>query len=766
MKRSSGVRRWFSAAGAAVVVTLVGALGAHASTVTVPTPDSGPTSGGTTVLVPEPPSITFTDIAQGRDHALAVGSDGQLYAWGSNSFGELGTGGAATSAAPVAVLTPAGITLGEPAVSYGWSLAIGSDGSVYSWGRNDRGQLGNGTTTNTTTPATVLTPPGVTFSQPQAGQYTSSALGSDGQVYVWGQPYGTAYTPGGAATVPVATAAPGGATFTRISASNAHILALTSDGVLYAWGQNGFGQLGNGTSTTSTTPVPVAAPAGVTFTEFAVGAYFSLALGSDGVLYSWGNNDSGQLGIGSTTTRNVPTPVSAPAGVTFSDISAGYAAGFATGSDGNTYGWGDNGLWTIGDGTNVRRTTPVVVQSPAGVSLETVASSEERSLAIGSDGKLYAWSYRYGTNVPALFWPQVTVTRVSFDGLDGTSLASAASGDWSVVTPPHAAGPVDVIVEWTLNGVAQPPVTYTSGYTYAEAPTVTTPPDRTTTVGVSAAFTVSATGYPDPALTWEYSPDGGATWLPISDDTAAVVSADGTTLTVTPPDLGHDGRQYRATATSSAGSAVSGAATLTVTPVTNPSGSPSPTGSTSPSPTPTGTTSPSPTPTPTGTTSPSPTPTGTTSPSPTPTPTGTTSPSPTPTDTTSPSPTPTDTTSPSPSSTPTPTNTAGPSPSATSTTTPTPSPTPTDTTSPSPTPTPAGPTSPSATPTGSTSPSATPTSPSTTAPALPPAPARGGGSLPTTGTTSPMGSILGAGVLLLVVGALAAAWRTAPRRHS
>lgn len=562
MNRRRTLLRVLGALGVTSALALGGTIAATAA-VTAPTPDVGPTTGNTTVLVPEPESLTFTDAAQSREHGVATGSDGQLYAWGSNDRGQLGIGTTSSgSATPVGVTAPAGIQLSDSSASYGWSLAIGSDGGVYAWGENTRGKLGNGTlTTGATVPTKVLTPTGVTFSQTETGEYSSWALGSDGQVYGWGRLVGTQTD----APLPIPTAAPAGVTFTQISGGNGHILALGSDGNAYAWGSNGFGQLGNGTSTGSATPVLVSAPSGVTFTQVAAGGYFSVALGSDGKTYAWGYNDGGQLGVGNTASRNVPTEVLVPAGVTFTEIAAGYDFVIANTADGASYGWGGNLFRTVGDGTNVNRTTPVLVQTPAGVTLDVLALGDSRSLAIGADGKLYVWSILYGFGAPTLFWPTVTVTGVTFDGLPGTDLGFAGDGDWSVVTPAHAAGPVDVVVEWTLNGVPQTPVTYVDGFTYIEAPTITDPADQTVVVGSSAVFEVDVTGYPDPTVTWEYSTDGGETWQPIAEDSAAVVADDGLSVTVTPTSADHDGHQYRATATNIAGSATSEAATLTVT---------------------------------------------------------------------------------------------------------------------------------------------------------------------------------------------------------
>src|SRR5690606_37509516 len=139
---------------------------------------------------------------------------------------------------------------------------------------------------------------------------------------------------------------------TSISGGSAHSVALGSDGNAYAWGSNTFGQLGDGTNTSSNTPVQVQAPAGDTFTSISAGENHSVALGSDGNAYAWGRNTFGQLGDGTNTSSNTPVQVQAPAGVPSTSISAGSTHSVALGSDGNAYAWGRNIYGQLGDGTN------------------------------------------------------------------------------------------------------------------------------------------------------------------------------------------------------------------------------------------------------------------------------------------------------------------------------------------------------------------------------------------------------------------------------
>jgi len=203
--------------------------------------------------------------------------------------------------------------------------ASGTSGSAYAWGYNADGELGNNSTTNSSVPVAVSLPTGVTATAIAAGRFHSLASGSDGTLYAWGyNGYGEL---GNNSTtdsdVPVVVSLPSGVTATAIAAGGYHSLAIGSDGTLYTWGYNGYGELGNNSTTDSSVPVAVSLPTGVTPTAIAAGRFHSLASGSDGKLYAWGYNYYGQLGNNSTTDSHFPVVVSLPAGVTATAIAAG-----------------------------------------------------------------------------------------------------------------------------------------------------------------------------------------------------------------------------------------------------------------------------------------------------------------------------------------------------------------------------------------------------------------------------------------------------------
>ena len=174
---------------------------------------------------------------------------------------------------------------------------------------------------------------------------------------------------------PVPVDLPAGTRVTSVAVGDNYSLAVTSTGGVLAWGQNTYGQLGNGTTTDSPTPVRVDLPAGTHVTAVAVGDGQSLAVTSDGHVLAWGQNDYGELGNGSTTDSSTPVPVDLPARVRVTAVAAGYRHSLAVTSAGGVLAWGFNSGGELGEGAPGKpSTTPVWVDLPADTQVTAVAA--------------------------------------------------------------------------------------------------------------------------------------------------------------------------------------------------------------------------------------------------------------------------------------------------------------------------------------------------------------------------------------------------------
>ncbi len=361
--------------------------------------------------------INYTFVAHyyggtGNDLVL-VWKNSRPISWGWNSAGQLGNGSFVNSSVPLAVVNSgvlAGKTIVAFASGYRHTLALCSDGTVAAWGDNEYGQLGNSSTTDSSVPVAVTTSgalAGKTVVAISAGYYHSLALCSDGTVTTWGRndygQLGNNSIP--ASFVPVTLANLGvlaGKTVVAIAAGSLHNLALCSDRTVASWGRNDYGQLGNNSTTDST--VPVAVLAGKTVAAIAAGSSHSFALHSDGTLAGWGRNDYGQIGNDSTSNSLVPAAVATGTNTgttalylkTVVAIAVGYDHTIALCSDGTVATWGSNYYGQLGNNSSTASLTPVAITTSGVLSGKTVVAISAgftHSLALCSDGSVASWGY-------------------------------------------------------------------------------------------------------------------------------------------------------------------------------------------------------------------------------------------------------------------------------------------------------------------------------------------------------------------------------------
>lgn len=343
---------------------------------------------------------TVTSIASSNwaAHALAVTSDGKAYGWGENIAGQLGSGTVTPSEANPVAVTMTGVLSGKTiiaaAAGMNHSLVLTADGLLFGFGANPYGELGNNSTSATEASPVAVDMTGVlagkTIVQISAGQHFSVAVDSNGVVYSWGANTSGQLGDNTSSTeshVPVAVDMSGALTgkiVTQVSAGQTHVLALTSDGLVFGWGDNNRGKIGDGTDTTRRAPVAVDSSGylfGKVIVSISAGFEHSLAAASDGTAYAWGFDYPGVLGstvVADNTESFSPAPVDMTgmlSGKSVVSVAAGTYNSYALTSDGEIFSWGYNTNYgAVGDGTTTNRSTPVAVDMSGAISGHAVTS--------------------------------------------------------------------------------------------------------------------------------------------------------------------------------------------------------------------------------------------------------------------------------------------------------------------------------------------------------------------------------------------------------
>jgi alpha-tubulin suppressor-like RCC1 family protein len=303
-------------------------------------------------------------ISAGYNHSLAIKTDGTMWSWGRNFGGALGLGDETNRSSPVQI----GSSTYWSSISGGefHNLALKTDGTMWSWGRNTYGQVGDNTTTNKSSPVQIgaLT----TWLKVSAGFYHAVAVKTDGTMWSWGY-NGRGELGDGTTTNKSSPIQIGSLTnWSSVSASNYHSLAIKTDGTLWAWGYNSFGFtgiLGVGDTITRSSPTQIGALTNWSTIPATMKGAFSLAIKTDGTLWTWGYNDRGQLGIGTAGNyQGRSSPVQVGALTTWSSIAAGHRHSTAIKTDGTLWSWGRNAYGQLGlGGTDYAVSSPVQVGS-------------------------------------------------------------------------------------------------------------------------------------------------------------------------------------------------------------------------------------------------------------------------------------------------------------------------------------------------------------------------------------------------------------------
>ena len=304
---------------------------------------------------------SYTAIAAGYNHVLAIDTTGHICGWGDNDIGQLGNNANAfVQNSPVSTLNTNSFYKISAGADFSFGLqspgATTTGTGLWSWGVGTGGCLGNGdTTTDRSTPVTVPLINGASYTSVSAGGNIAVAINTDGSLIAWGSRVGD----GSANTKANPTSIMMG--MTKAVAGYWHVLALDGYGHIWAWGTNGYGQLGDNTTTDVYTPEQITFSN--SFIDIAAGQNFSLALDYNGNVWAWGDNNNFQLGDGTSDPKSTPIQVASASSISFIEITGGSQHALYLDSNGNAWGAGDNSYGNIGNGYNPTVYTPIIAAS-------------------------------------------------------------------------------------------------------------------------------------------------------------------------------------------------------------------------------------------------------------------------------------------------------------------------------------------------------------------------------------------------------------------
>lgn len=331
--------------------------------------------------------------SEGEGHTCGVTSADRAYCWGFNGHGQLGDG--STTAAEIPVAVSGGLRFAEVSAGPDHTCGLTTAEEVYCWGRNHRGQLGDGAFQDTSSPVAVDVSrlSTQTFAQVSVGLAHSCGVTTAGEVYCWGGnsngKLGDGTFQGSSTPVAVDVSDLSGERFLAVSAGQDHTCGVSTAGEAYCWGFNGSGRLGDGTTSTRSTPVPVSTSE--SFAQVSAGRRHTCGVSTAGNALCWGSNTWGQLGEGTRTDRSSPVPVSG--GVSFARVDAGGAHSCGVSTAGAAYCWGVNFDGQLGDGTTTDSSVPVVVQpsDPNSVSFARVTAGGRHSCGATTGREAFCW---------------------------------------------------------------------------------------------------------------------------------------------------------------------------------------------------------------------------------------------------------------------------------------------------------------------------------------------------------------------------------------
>jgi len=334
----------------------------------------------------------WSSVSVGYRHAASVKTDGTLWLWGSNSYGRLGDNTITNESSPIQTIT-GGSNWSKVSCVFHHTAAIKTDGTLWTWGRNSYGNLGDNTITHRSSPIQTITL-GTTWSSVACGGNHTAAIKTDGTLWTWGR---NSYGNLGVNTIthrssPIQTITLG-TTWSSVSTGLNSTAAIKTDGTLWMWGRNSYGLLGDNTITNRSSPIQTVV-GGTNWSKVACGSNHTAAIKTDGTLWTWGRNGYGNLGDNTITNRSSPIQT-VVGGTNWSNVSCGRDNTAAIKTDGTLWTWGRNSYGNLGDNTQTNRSSPVQIAT-FGNTWSSVSAGLNSTAAIKTDGTLWNWGRNYG----------------------------------------------------------------------------------------------------------------------------------------------------------------------------------------------------------------------------------------------------------------------------------------------------------------------------------------------------------------------------------